>query len=150
MGWRMRALFPLFFFSLLAGCGDIPRDPDGSLERIRRERILHVGMVDGADLQSIRRADALIAALAKDTGANPAVTRDGQEALLLRLEAGDLDIVVGGRFAEDTPWKTRVTLGPPLASETAAANTLDDHAVTRNGENAWIVLVQREARKVAR
>ena len=59
----MRALFPLFF-SLLASCGDIPRDPDGSLERIRRERILHVGMVDGADLQSIRRADALIAALA--------------------------------------------------------------------------------------
>ena len=78
------------------------------------------------------------------------MTRDGQEALLLRLEAGDLDIVVGGRFAEDTPWKTRVTLGPPLASETAAANTLNDHAVTRNGENAWIVLVQREARKVAR
>lgn len=144
----MRTLL-FFSFILLAACDGIPRDPEGTLERIRREQVMHVGIVDGASPQGVGLSSALIAALAEDTGAKPVVTRGALEPLLVRLEAGEIDLMVGGRFAEDTPWKTRVTLGPPLASQVAAASTLNEHAVTRNGENAWIVLVQREAKALA-
>lgn len=139
----------LLSFVLLPACGGIPRDPEGTLDRIRRDQVLHVGMVDGANPQGVRISSALIAALVEDTGAKPTVTRDELEPLLVSLEAGELDLVVGGRFAEDTPWKTRVTLGPPLISQNTATGTLNEHAVTRNGENAWIVLVQRKAKALA-
>jgi ABC-type amino acid transport substrate-binding protein len=144
----MRTLL-LLSFALLTACDGIPRDPEGTLERIRRDQVMHVGMVDGASLQGVRLSSALVAALAEDTRARPVVTRDTLEPLLVSLEAGKLDLVVGGRFAEDTPWKTRVTLGPPLATQTVATSKLNEHAVTRNGENAWIVLVQREAKALA-
>jgi hypothetical protein len=139
----------LLSLSLLTACGGIPRDPEGTSERIGRDRIMQVGLVDGANSQSIGRLSELIEALSKETGAKPVISRGGQETLLIKLEAGDLDLVLGGRFVEDTPWKTRVTLGPPLASQTVAASKLQEHAVTRNGENAWIVRVQREARAIA-
>lgn len=136
----------LFLVALLCGCDNIPRDPEGTLERIRHDRVMHVGLADGATLRGTRIAGNLIAALTEDTQAKPTFYHGSLEPLLLDLEAGKLDLVVGGRFVDDTPWNTRVTLGPALASEDSVAGRINDHAVTRNGENAWIVLVQRKAK----
>lgn len=80
------------------------------------------------------------------TGAKPVFQPGMLEPLLLDLEAGKLDLVVGGRFDEKTPWKTRVTLGPPIAKAETPIGTTASHIVARNGENAWIMLVQREAK----
>lgn len=133
----------LFGLVLLAGCGPMPRDPDGTLDRVRRDRVFRVGVIPAApgttstaDQAAWRR---IVGRIASETGARPRFRTGTTEPLLLDLEAGDLDLVVGGRFARDTPWKTRVTLGPPLRADDRTAA----HIVARNGENAWIVLVQR-------
>lgn len=138
--WRFLIL------ALLAGCGNIPRDPDGTLDRVRRDHVIRTGLVQGgsaADASGWRRVLARVAA---NTGALPVFRSGALEPLLLDLEAGELDLVVGGRFDEKTPWKTRVTLGPPIGSIETPAGTTGGHIVARNGENAWIMLIQRETK----
>jgi hypothetical protein len=130
----------------LAGCGNMPKDPEGTLDRIRQEHVIRVGRVEGgsaADASDWRRVLARVEA---STGAKPVFQPGMLEPLLLDLEAGKLDLVVGGRFDEKTPWKTRVTLGPPIAKAETPIGTTASHIVARNGENAWIMLVQREAK----
>ncbi|MDB5695407.1 MAG: hypothetical protein JWN21_950 [Sphingomonas bacterium] len=124
--------------TMIATCAPLPRDPDGTLDRIQREGRFTVGRVAGAtDAAGMR----VLADVARATGARP-VVRSGQlEPLLLDLEEGRLDLVVGGRFDAKTPWATRVTLGPPLDE-----GAHREHIVARNGENAWIMLVERAAR----
>jgi len=107
---------------------------------------MHVGWVAGVDDDRAGHWHRLVARLAKATGSQPSLEHDALEPLLLMLEAGELDMVVGGRFAEDTPWKTRVSLGPSFKTWTTASGTLSERAVARNGENAWIIFIQREAK----
>ena len=125
--------------ALLAACDPIPRDPERTLDRVRATRIIRVGEVAGDAAGAWR---PLLARVAAATGARPAWQRDSLEPLLLRLEAGELDLVVGGVFAKRTPWKSRVTLGPVLRKD----GEVGHHAVARNGENAWVMLLEREAR----
>ena len=82
--------------------------------------------------------------LSRATGARPALEAGAAEPLLTRLEEGGLDLVVG-EFAEKSPWSTRVTFTDPIAVEGPVMLA----AAARNGENAWIGLVHREARAVA-
>lgn len=124
---------------LLAACGPIPRDPEGTLERVRREHVIRVGLVAG-DRAGVWRP--LLGRVAAATGARPRMETGALEPLLLRLERGEIDLVAGGTFAEDTPWAKRVTLGPVLRRKGGSAQ----HLVARNGENAWITLIEREAR----
>lgn len=124
---------------LLAACGPIPRDPEGTLDRVRASHVIRVGVVAGGTDAEWR---PLLARIAAATGARPQAKAGGLEPLLLRLEEGELDLVVGGAFAEDTPWVSRVTLGPVLHRQAKVAH----HMVARNGENTWITLIEREAR----
>lgn len=133
----------------LAGCGGMPEDPEGTLDRIRSERVIRVGRVEGgsaADASAWRR---VLARLEASTGARTILRSGPLEPSLLELEAGAVDLVVGGRFDEDTPWKTRVTLGPPIGRIETPRGATSAHIVARNGENAWIMLVQRETRAAA-
>ena len=132
----MKARSLLFLFALSA-CGSIPRDPDGTLDRVRASHVIRVGVVEGSDAWR-----PLLARVAAATNARPRMQTGALEPLLLRLEEGDLDLVAGGQFAEDSPWIARVTLGPVLRRDA----TINHHLVARNGENAWIMLIEREAR----
>ena len=124
---------------LLAACGPIPRDPEGTLERVRRTHVIRVGVVEGDRVAAWR---PLLGRVAAATGSAPRMETGALEPLLVRLEQGELDLVVGGAFAEDTPWLARVTLGPVLRRDRGIAH----HVVARNGENAWIMLIERNAR----
>ncbi|HEX8225037.1 MAG TPA: hypothetical protein VF605_14555 [Allosphingosinicella sp.] len=139
---------PPFFMAaalLLAGCDSIPADPDSSLERIRGERRFRVGLIaSGGPALAPERAGALLDRLWRATGARPALEHGSAEALLTRLEEGGLDLVVG-EFAEHSPWAAQVTLTEPIATEGRTILA----AAARNGENAWIWLVHREARAAA-
>ena len=84
--------------------------------------------------------------LEASTEAKPILQSGMLEPLLLDLEAGKLDAVVGGRFDEKTPWKARVSLGPPIRMIETSTGKTASHIVVRNGENAWIMMVQREAK----
>jgi ABC-type amino acid transport substrate-binding protein len=141
----MKSSLSLAAALLLAGCGSIPADPDDSLERIRGEGRFSVGLIgSGPSAPAPEGAEALLGRLSRATGARPAVEHGSAEALLSRLEEGGLDLVIG-EFAEQSPWAARVTLSEPIAAQGRTMLA----AAARNGENAWIALVHREARAAA-
>ena len=133
-------------FLAAGSCSDFPRDPEGTLDRVRAERSFRVGLVapiSGTD----PRVDALLRRVAKVSGARGRVERGDAEPLLTRLEEGDLDLVIG-RFKTASPWKRKVSFSPPLRIEKHGKTKFQLVAAMRNGENAWIGLVEREAREV--
>lgn len=140
-------LLVLSGLALLFACNGIPRDPDDTLGRIRDDRSFRVGLVAGTTADQAA-ARAIVTALGNETGATPRVVAGTTEPLLLALEAGSLDLVVGARFDERSPWATRVTLGSPLRRYEVDGSATATYAVARNGENAWITLVQRVAERV--
>lgn len=128
---------------LLTGCGAIPADPDGTLDRVRSERSFKVGLIASNDPPPAPAAD-LLERLTRATGAKAALERGPAEALLTRLEDGDIDLVLG-EFAETSPWSAKVTLSEPIVAYGPTVLA----AAARNGENAWIALVHREAQAAA-
>jgi ABC-type amino acid transport substrate-binding protein len=135
--------FFLLATALLAACDAIPSDPDGTLERVRGERMFRVGLIASHAPPSERATD-LLRRLSRATGAKATVERGPAEALLTRLEEGSLDLVLG-EFAGKSPWAAQVTLTEPIGPDGPVILA----AAARNGENAWIALVHREARAAA-
>lgn len=129
---------------MLCACGDYPRDTEGTLERVRGGA-MRVGLVAGAPEP---RAAALVRKLAERTGARPKVREDAAEPLLLDLEHGRLDLVVG-RFDAKTPWDARVTFGKPVEMSGAKDDRREVKAAVRNGEHAWSMEVDRAVKMVA-
>jgi ABC-type amino acid transport substrate-binding protein len=127
----------------VAGCGAIPADPNGTLERVRGERLFKVGLIASHKPQSGEARD-LLQRLSRATGARAALEHGPAESLLTRLEEGSLDLVLG-EFAEQSPWAAQVTLTEPIVTNGPTILA----AAARNGENAWIALVHREARAAA-
>ena len=129
----------------IGGCDAIPADPDGTLDRVRSERQFRVGLIASHGRPfAPDRAQDLLKRLSRATGARAAVERGAAESLLTKLEEGRLDLVLG-EFAEKSPWAAQVTLTEPIG----ASGTTVLAAAARNGENAWIALVHREARAAA-
>lgn len=144
----MRGARVLIAAAALGGCDALPRDPDGTSDRVRAGQVMRVGMVDGV-VDREDRAVALVDLVAKAAGARPVASHGPLEPLLLALEQGRLDLVVGP-FAHDTPWQARVALAPPLAQAGGEADRFELRAAMKSGENRWIVLVERASRTVAR
>lgn len=104
---------------LLGGCGlSIPTDPDGTLDRVRTEGVLHAGasprsgwvVLDGhAGADPTGREPDLVTHFAEDLGAEVEWTVAGEEELVRMLEAGEVDLAVGG-FTEDNAWVDDVGL----------------------------------------
>ena len=129
---------------LAIGCQGIPRDPKGTLDRIRTERTFRVGLIaPGPDGPAATDHSVLVSRLASRTGAEPRIEHGAAERLLEELEKGDLDLVIGD-MSSDTPWGTRVTLLPPLAEEERDGHTIALTVAARNGENAWITVLFEE------
>lgn len=142
-------LFALLLpFLLLASCEDFPRDPENTLERVRSEHSFKVGLVAPLGEQAEPKIAALLQRVSAETDALPQLKRGDAEPLLNQLEQGEIDLVIG-RFEKKSPWAKLVTLGPPLERERHGKVEFHLAPVMRNGENAWISLIEREARNVA-
>src|SRR5690606_27027493 len=130
--------------AIAAACADLPRDPEGTTERVRHAHEIVLGEVAGAPLSPGvgRTLDRVAARL--DPGVET-VSGHGED-LLGRLEKGEVDLVYG-HFAASSPWAARVHFGTPLGSR---RNIGKDERVPRfafrNGENGWIALVERATR----
>jgi len=108
----------------LTGCGlTVPTDPEGTLDRITGGELRvgaspSAGLVatigEGADVEVSGPLPALIEGFAAEREARIAWTVGGEEELVDGLEAGDLDLVIGG-ITDATPWVDRasVTRGYP-------------------------------------
>lgn len=129
---------------LLAGCGGLPWDADGTLDRVRRTQVLRAGIISGGTNEPGVTQRRFLELMAEDTGSRIEVVRGSAEELLPRIEKGELDIVIG-HFAGDTPWTTRVTIMPTAKQMGAREGGSAPAAAVKNGENGWIALVYEHA-----
>jgi hypothetical protein len=131
-----------------AGCHQIPRDPEGTLDRVRAERAFRVGLISSGDQRNGRaREQAFIGRVAAAADARPVLMEGAAEPLLIELEEGRLDLVIG-MVSPKSPWMKDVAILRPLA-ETRSEPKLLLVPIARNGENRWIMVLEREARVVA-
>lgn len=121
------------------GCADFPKDSAGTLDRARGGAFT-VGWTGAARGDPHLRR--LVTRLAERLHARPAAVSGPAEPLLMRLEEGEVDLVVGV-FDKKSPWRDRVTFSRPLATEKAGGGELQAVAATRNGEHAWSMEVDR-------
>lgn len=99
-------------FLSISGCGVyIPADPQGTTDSVRGS-ILRVGVALEPGLIEMESgtptgplADLTIG-FAEHLDATPKWTVRGEESLVTLLEAGTIDLAVGG-FTEQTPWSDR-------------------------------------------
>jgi hypothetical protein len=144
MNWPL----PLCAALALAGCDRLPKDPDGTLDRVRAEHSFRVGLIATGDTAiGGARETAFVSRVARATGSVPVVKEGASEPLLIELEDGQLDLVVGV-LSPESPWLGRVALLRPIG-ETLAPQHLLLTPVARNGENRWIMLLEREAGALA-
>jgi hypothetical protein len=130
-------------------CSDFPKDTESTLQRVKVERSFRVGLVAAAQSPAAdHKVRAFLHAVANASGANPQITQGEAEVLLPRLEQGEIDLVIG-RFEKKSPWSSLVTIGPSLRKLKQGKTEWRVAPAMRNGENAWIALVEREARDVA-
>ena len=144
---KARTTLLLGALATLAACGlEVPRDIDGTLKRIQADHVIRVGLIQGPAAEAQRpRISALLARLRAATGATPRVARGAAEPLLAALEDDQLDLVIG-EIAQDSPWQTDVTVVEPLAERSVGQRRLGVSPIVRNGENAWVMLIERETR----
>ncbi|TFI60052.1 hypothetical protein E2493_02050 [Sphingomonas parva] len=140
MNWRLALLCA----GLLAGCSSFPKDVDGTLAKIERDGVIRVGMIAGG---GTRQAVApFLRAVEAETGAHVTIVDGPAEPLLLDLKEGRIDLILGETAAE-SPWQDEVAFIEPLRRG-SEERPLELTPIARNGENAWIMLLQRAGRKV--
>ncbi len=136
---RERAIWALPLLFALIACDGFPRDTEDSSARIAADG-MRVGWVSGDEARPELRA--LVGRLDQGAGRQAGVRTGSAEALLMGLEAGELDLVVG-RFDAKSPWAKRVTFSQPLQTAPIAGEELQSVAATRNGEHAWAMTVDK-------
>lgn len=137
----------LVLLGLTAGCEALPRDPAGTSKRIAAERSFSVGFVDPS-ARDTRETQALLREIERRSGARAKLVSGDGERMLSRLDTGTVDLALG-RFAEDSPMQAVVAFGPPLAVSRQAGRPIELKAAMRNGENRWIVTVERASRAIS-
>lgn len=116
-----RLLAVLLVCACAAGCGSLPRDPEGTLRRVRGGR-LRVGLVEnppwvvrgqaepaGAEVEIVKR-------MAAELGATPEWVWGGEQQHMEALERYELDLVLGG-LTKETAWSKYVGLTSPYFEE---------------------------------
>lgn len=137
-----RILIPLLLVTAL-GCSDLPRDPERSLERVRENRMMRVGVSESPPWIT-RAAEPggleadLIRSLAHAEGARVEWVWGTLEQHYEDLEKFQLDLVAGG-ITTDSPWKARLGATRPYVEYAGKKHIV----AVPPGENAWLVRVEQ-------
>lgn len=145
MGSAFRRFVLSFVVAAVAGCSTYPDDIEGTLDRIEKQHVIHVGLIAGLDPAARKPVQDYLMRVAHETGAIPKFSVGAAEPILSRIESGELDLVIG-EVAKDSPWITEVALLDPLTERSVGARTIALTPIARNGENRWIMLLEKEAR----
>ena len=139
---RAYALPSLVAVLCLAGCGvTIPSDPDGTLDRVRGGE-LRAGASASGELVTVDGGEvggelvAIVENFAESIDARVEWTVGSEEELADAIQAGELDLAVGG-MTDQTPWADHVAVTRGYTSVPSA----DGRAVVMllpMGENAWL------------
>lgn len=134
----------------MIGCGGdgLPRDPEGTSERVRRTGELRIGLTEhppwvqhAAGQEAVGVEVELVRRLAASLAVKPVFRAGQQERLLSALAHFELDLVIGG-VAEETPWQDHVGLTEPW-HEQADVHGGNLVLAVPPGENGWLGIVQR-------
>ena len=132
--------------TLVGGCGLVPRDIAGTRERVENSHVIRVGLQQGSLSGDGRaRAVSYLDRLGHATGAQPQITTGAAEPLLVQLQEGELDLVLG-EVAADSPWVSEVAVVEPLIERQLADRVIGLSPIARNGENRWIMLLETTVR----
>ena len=134
----------LLCVGLVTGCSSFPKDADGTLDRVAHDRVFRVGLIAGDRTRDV--AAPFVRAVEAESGARATIVEGAAEPLLLALEDGRIDLVLG-ETAKESPWQTEVAFLDPL-HETPDEQKLQLAPIARNGENAWIMLLERAGKKM--
>lgn len=139
--------------ALLAGCGSIPADPEGTLDRVRGG-FLRVGVsphppwtdvsgpVDGEQRPTGSEVE-LVTAFAESLDAEVHWTAGGEEELVGALSEGKLDLVIGG-LTGTSPWSSHAAITRPYVTVPGADGSEEMHVMAAPmGENAFLVALER-------
>lgn len=138
IAWALLGAVPL------AACGDMPRDPERTEALVRETGTIRLGWVEGTPPGP--KANEVLAQIAQTTGATVERAAGDSEHLLGELEDGRIDLVYG-RFAQDSPWATKVHLGYALGWRAEPPKHVEaPRFAFRNGENGWIMRFEKAAR----
>jgi polar amino acid transport system substrate-binding protein len=124
-----------------AGCAGLPRDPEGTLDRVRGGR-LRVGLIEHPPWVVRTSGEPagvevdLVCRLAAELGATPEWSWGGEQHLEA-LERYQLDLVVGG-ITRDTPWKNRIGLAGPYHEAGSWWKSREYVMAVPPGENGWV------------
>ena len=137
---------PLLALTLcVAGCGvTVPSDPQGTLERVRGDE-LRAGASASRELVSIDGSDVsgplaeVVEDFAASLDAHVTWTVGSEEDLVDGLEAGRLDLAIGG-MTEATPWSERVAV--TRAYDTIPGVESSVVMLLPLGENAWQAAIE--------
>ena len=146
---RRTVATPLLAVALLSGCsGGFPADPDGTLERVTGDA-LRVGITanppwtvleDGAPPSGLEAE--VVTEFAATLDADVDWTVGSEERLIGDLEAGELDLVVGGLTGR-SPWSGRAALTTPYTTVPDAHGAPEPHVMAAPlGENAFLVRLE--------
>lgn len=142
-----RPAHPLALLALIASGCDLPRDPEGTLDRVRGG-VLRVGLVEqepwvrDAEGEPTGAEVTLVRELAAELGATPEFHPGGETELFERLEKFELDLVVGG-ITDATPYAKHVGLTLHHTKREEAGTTRSYVFATPPGENDWLLTLDR-------
>lgn len=139
------SLIAAMMLVVLAGGCDFPRDPERTTEHVLERGSIKVGLVGG---DAVADARALAERVAGATSARAEIIGGVAEDLLPRVENGELDLVVG-RFAANSPWQGRVAFTQASTKEDPNSDEPVVRAAVRNGENRWLMTVERAIREAS-
>src|SRR5688572_21576576 len=126
---------------LLAACG-MPRDPEGTLERVQGSS-MKVGVAEHPPWTELGNEPAgieveLVEEFASELDAEILWVEGSESEILEEIELGRLDLAIAGLTA-DSPWASKVSFIQPYFTVGA-----DQHVMAvPHGENTWIVRLER-------
>ena len=116
----MKAVATVLLVCMAVACGGIPRDPEGTLDRVRGG-VLRVGFTDappfaeGPDDDPAGVEVELVKQFAEELGASVEWVKGAEAELFEALEVRALDLVIGGYSSSD-PWVASVGVTRPYAT----------------------------------
>ncbi|MBZ9650025.1 hypothetical protein K9B33_21045 [Sphingobium sp. 3R8] len=133
-------------FLLLGACDALPRDPANTSDRIARSHSFTVALTDSS-VRAAPEVDRLIREIERRTKARAQWRIGSGELVLQQLDDGTLDLAIG-RFTAESPWATDVAFAPALSTTGSKDSPIELKAAMRNGENRWIMTVERASRAI--
>ena len=131
-----------------SACATIPKDPDGTLDRVQTTRVLRAGGSPSQGRIEVRD-DApsgpevdLVAGFAEAVGARVDWQPGGEEELVNAMERGELDLLAGG-LSDQTPWAQRVSVTRPYAESVEHGQRVKHVLAVPLGENAMLVRLEQ-------